>query len=81
MLHLHNQDINWADNVKYLGVGIDKQLNMHPLVSQTIKSLSRALNTIKVMSSLAGVNSKILHLMVVLGHAWIMGQSVLICEH
>ena len=59
-LQLYNHDINWADRVKYLGVSIDKQLNMHSQVSQTINSVSRALNTIKVMSSLSGVNSKIL---------------------
>ena len=59
-LHLYNQDISWEDRVKYLGVSIDKQLNMHSQVNQTINSVSRALNTIKVMSSLSGVNSKIL---------------------
>ena len=59
-LQLYNQDINWADRVKYLGVNIDKQLNMHSQVSQTLNSVSRAINTIKIMSSLSGVNSKIL---------------------
>ena len=59
-LRLYNLDINWADRDKYLGVSIDKQLNMHSQVSQTLNSVSRALNTIKIMSSLSGVNSKIL---------------------
>ena len=59
-LHLDNQDIIWADRVKYLGVSIDKQLNMHSQVSHTINSVSRVLNTIKVISSLSVVNSKIL---------------------
>ena len=55
-LKLYNQDINWADRAKYLGVSIDEQLNMHSQVNQTLNSVSRALNTIKVMSSLSGVN-------------------------
>ena len=59
-LKLYNQDINWADHAKYLGVSIDKQLNMHSQVNYTLNNVSRSLNTIKVMSSLSGVNSKIL---------------------
>ena len=59
-LRLYNQHINWIDDVKYLGVNINKQLNMHSHVTQTINSVSRSLNTIKVMSSLSGVNSNIL---------------------
>ena len=59
-LKLYNQDISWADRAKYLGVSIDKQLNMHSQVNHTLNNVSRALNTIKVMSSLSGVNSKIL---------------------
>ena len=59
-LRLYNQHINWVDHVKYLGINIDKQLNMHSHVTQTINSVSRSLNTIKVMSSLSGVNSNIL---------------------
>ena len=59
-LRLYNQHINWIDDVKYLVVNIDKQLNMHSHVTQTINSVSRSLNTIKVMSSLSGVNSNIL---------------------
>ena len=59
-LQLYNHNINWVDHVKYLGVSIDKQLNMHSHLSQTTNSVSRSLNTIKVMSSLSGVNSKIL---------------------
>ena len=59
-LRLYNQHINWIDHVKYLGVNIDKQLNMHSHVTQTINSVSRSLNTLKVMSSLSGVNSNIL---------------------
>ena len=59
-LQLYNHDINWEDQVRYLGVSIDKNLNMHAHVTQTINSVSRSLNTIKVMSALSGVNSKIL---------------------
>ena len=59
-LQLYNQDIQWEDRVKYLGVSIDKHLNMHSHVTQTINSVSRSLNTIKIMSSLSGVNSNIL---------------------
>ena len=43
-----------------MGVSIDKQLNMHSQVSQTLNSGSRDLNTIKIISPLSGVNSKIL---------------------
>ena len=59
-LQLYNNDINWEDRVKYLGVSIDKHLNMNSHVTQTINSVSRSLNTIKVMASLSGVNSNIL---------------------
>ena len=59
-LQLYQHDINWTDRAKYLGVSIDKQLNMHSQVNQTPNSVSRSLNTIKVKASLSGVNSKIL---------------------
>ena len=59
-LQLYQQDINWTDRAKYLGISIDKQLNMHSQVNQTLNRVSRSLNTIKVMASLSGVNSKIL---------------------
>ena len=59
-LKLYHRDINWSDRAKYLGVSIDKQLNMHSQVIQTLNSVSRSLNAIKVMSSLSGVNSNIL---------------------
>ena len=59
-IQLYNHDINWEDRVKYLGGNIDKHLNMHSNVTQTINSVSRSLNTIKVMSALSGVNSNIL---------------------
>ena len=45
-LQLYNNDINWEDRVKYLGVSIDKHLNMNSHVTQTINSVSRSLNTI-----------------------------------
>ena len=59
-LQLYQHDINWTNRAKYLGISIDKQLNMHSQVNQTLNRVSRSLNTIKVMASLSGVNSKIL---------------------
>ena len=58
-LQLYNRDIDWSDRAMYLGVNIDKKLNMHSHVEHTLNSVSRSLNTRKVMSSLSGVNSKI----------------------
>ena len=59
-LQLYNRDIDWSDRTRYLGVNIDNKLNMHAHVEHTLNSVSRSLNTLKVMSSLCGVNSKIL---------------------
>ena len=59
-LQLYNHDIDLSDSARYLGVNIDKKLNMHSHVEHILNSVSRSLNTLKVMSSLSGVNSKIL---------------------
>ena len=59
-LQLYNRDIDWLDRAMYLGVNIDKKLNMHSHVEHTLNSVSRSRNTLKVVSSLSGVNSKIL---------------------
>ena len=59
-LQVYNRDIDWSDRARYLGVNIEKKLDMHSNVEHTLNSVSRSLNTLKRMSSLSGVNSKIL---------------------
>ena len=59
-LHLCNRNIDWSDRAMYLGVNIDNKLNIHSHVKHTFNSVSRSLNTLKVMSAISGVNSKII---------------------
>ena len=59
-LRICNKDIEWADNNTYLGVVIDKNLTMKPHVDHVINKASRSINALKVMSTLSGVNAKIL---------------------
>ena len=59
-LRICNKDIEWVDNNTYLGVVIDKNLTMKPHVDHVINKASRSINALKVMSTLSGVNAKIL---------------------
>ena len=82
-LKIYHRDIKWSDRAKYLGVSIDKQLNMHSQVIQTLNSVSRSLNAIKVMSSLSLMSIVTLYSkrsMIVRERACIMGQRVLTCS-
>ena len=59
-LQLYKRDIDWSDRSIYLGVNIDMKLNMHSHIEPARNSVSRSLNSLKVMSSLSDVNSKII---------------------
>ena len=59
-LILNNTPLEWTDSCKYLGLIVDKSLTFRPHINYTRSRAEKKIDTMKVMSSLSGVNSNIL---------------------
>ena len=57
---INNQPINWSASVKYLGVMLDKRLRMTAQSDYVKEKAERKLTSLKVLSGLSGVNSKVI---------------------
>ena len=59
-LNVNGQPINWSKEVKYLGVILDKNLIMTKQSEYIVEKARQRMNPLKVLSSLSGVNGKVL---------------------